>query len=47
MLDDSILPRVVSNDGEHSARVQAVAQRRKCAVEPGQLVVDGDTQRLE
>jgi hypothetical protein len=47
MLDDPILPRMVGNDGEHSARAQAVAQRRKSALETGKFVIDGDPQRLE
>src|SRR5204863_4952228 len=46
VLHDAILARVISDNRHHSAREQTVAQQRKRALEPSELIVDGDPKRL-
>src|SRR5690606_3886168 len=46
-LHDAILARVVGYDGDDAVRLQAVAQRRQSSLEPVELAVDGDSNRLE
>src|SRR5450759_3565965 len=47
VLDEPILAGVVGDHGEHTARVEPVAQRGKRALECRELVVDGDPHGLK
>ena len=47
MFYETILTRMITDDRKGSFRLERIAKRRKRRVEPGQLVVHGDADRLE
>jgi hypothetical protein len=47
VLDEPIFARVIGNHGESPSRLQLVAQERQRSLEYGELLVNGNSNRLE
>src|SRR5690242_10164607 len=47
VLHKTVLARVIGNDRHRPARFEPSAQRRECALQTGELIVDRDAERLK